>query len=419
MSVKSATLMPQKSAPKSSKKARSATAEFWRFAFTVLVCLYHCEMFFGSPKMLSSGSSAVEFFFVLAGFLMAMAAKRNLAGRTVTVTVREAHGKAVEFVIKKLKAFYPVLIIVLLLGILAYPTYATSFADRLKNLQNTEWELLMLVGTPFGYDNGATPIVPLWFLTALLIVGYVFTFAIYKNYDFMMFAAPVVGVLFYVYFTLNSSLVLDFYVKMGFFNAGIIRAIAEMSLGISIFALYDYLSTKEFGRGWRILLSILEIYAVYRLFSLMFWQPIEMDNFRRIVYILILVLLSFLNVTFLSRLLNRRIWVWLGKICFTMYLCHFHLINVYFKLLGAWKGHLLERSMSLPTAFTTWQFLQDTGGVNSAFQSVPMTVKDGVLYIFLVMAVSTLINLYIHFWKKAIIKPAIELYRVRKRKTEG
>lgn len=419
MSARSATLPPQSETLARPKSAKVLTVEFWRFAFTVLVCIYHAEMYFGSPKFLPSGSSAVEFFFVLAGFLLAKSAKSGLAGRTAPVTAREAHAKALDFVAKKLKAFYPVLIVVLLLAILVIPIFQSPFADRLKNLQNTEWELLMLVGTPFGYNNGATPIVPLWFLTGLLIVGYVYTFFLYKNYDFMMFIAPVLGVLGYVYFTLNSTLVLDFYIKMGFLNAGMVRAVAEISLGVSMFGLYDYLSKKKLGMGWRIVLSLLEIYAIYRLFSLMFFQPTGMDNFRRILYIMIVVLFAFLNKTFFTWLLNRKIWAVLGRITFTMYLCHFHLVNVYLSLLKSWKSYLLSQSMTSPSAYTMWQFLQGTGGTDSTFRSIPITFKDAVMYILLVIIVSVLINLYILFWKKMIVKPAIEYFRKRQEKKEA
>jgi peptidoglycan/LPS O-acetylase OafA/YrhL len=108
----------QTSAQKLSGRSRASTAEFWRFAFTVLVCLYHLEIFFVRRELLISGSSAVEFFFLLAGFLMAKSAARAMEGRTEPVSVREAHAKALDFVKKKLKAIYPILIIVLLLGFL-------------------------------------------------------------------------------------------------------------------------------------------------------------------------------------------------------------------------------------------------------------------------------------------------------------
>ncbi|NLO46893.1 MAG: acyltransferase [Clostridiales bacterium] len=389
---------------------RAATAEFWRFAFTVIVCIYHLEIFYAKRDLLVSGSSAVEFFFILAGFLMARSAGRYHNTRTSPVTVREAQAKALDFVKKKLKAIYPVLIIVLLLGILVFPAMPTSFADRLKALQNTEWELLILVGTPFGYNNGMAPIVPLWFLTALIVVGYLFTYLIYKHYNFMKFAAPLIGVLFMVYFTLNSTLILDFYVKMGFFNAGMIRAIAEISLGISVFFLYEYLSKIKFGMVLRVLLSLLELYAIYRFFALTLNQPIGMDNFRRLVYIMIIVLFSFLNATAFSRLLNRRIWNHLAKISLAMYICHFNLIMIYFKYLGSLKMKLFQRSATSSLARTLSKFLQGTGGYDERFNAVPLSWKDMLFFIVLVVAVSTLIVLFIAGVKKFIVRPCYAKY---------
>ena len=276
-------MTPQATALAPPRSAKTSTVEFWRFAFTVLVCIYHLEVYFAKRDMLISGSSAVEFFFILAGFLMARSAQRNLAGRTTPMTVREAHGMAIDFVKKKLKAIYPILIIVILLGVVVYPAVSAPFLTKLQSLQNTEWELLLLVGTRFGFNNGMTLIIPMWFLTGLIVVGYIYTYAIYKHYDFMMFAAPVIGVLVFVFFSMNSEMILDFDIMMGYLNAGMVRAIAEMSLGVSMFCLYNYLSKKKLGMVWRILLSLLEVYAIYRFFALTLWQPLGMDNFRRII----------------------------------------------------------------------------------------------------------------------------------------
>jgi peptidoglycan/LPS O-acetylase OafA/YrhL len=56
----------------------------------------HLEISFIKGKHLPSGTAAVEFFFVLAGFLIAMSANHSLAGRTDKVTTKEAAAKAVD-----------------------------------------------------------------------------------------------------------------------------------------------------------------------------------------------------------------------------------------------------------------------------------------------------------------------------------
>jgi peptidoglycan/LPS O-acetylase OafA/YrhL len=165
------------------KTSRVSTIEFWRFVFTAMVCIYNLEIFFRQRELLVSGTSAVEFFFVLAGFLIAMSAKRDLAGRTEPVTTKQAHAMALDYVKKKLKAIYPILIVVVLLGFLVYPAAPSTFTERLLSLRNTEWEWLLLVGTPFGFNAAAAPIIPMWFLTALIAAGYIYTFALYKHYD--------------------------------------------------------------------------------------------------------------------------------------------------------------------------------------------------------------------------------------------
>lgn len=396
-----------------SHNTRISTIEFWRFAFTVLVCLFHLEIYYMNRSILLSGSSAVEFFFLIAGFFLAMSATRDVGGRTIPVSVSEAHTKALVYVKKKLKAIYPILIVVLLLSFVVYPAVPASFLDRLLSLQNTEWELLLMVGTPFGFNDGLAPIIPMWFLTALIVVGYLYTYAINRHYDFMKFAAPVIGVLFYVYFALNSTKVLDHSIQMGLLNAGMVRGIAEMSLGVSVFFLYNYLSKKKFNLVWKIGLSLLEVYAIYRFFALTLWQPIEMDNFRRIIYVMIIILLSFLNVTLFARAMNRPFWRKLGGLALTMYLCHFNLIPVYLKVLTSVKMKLHIMSISSPLAKTLSGLLQGTGGYDAKFQPIPMSWKDVVLFTLLVVAVSILIMLLISAVNKFIIKPGLARYRAK------
>lgn len=360
--------------------------------------------------MLVSGSSAVEFFFVLAGFLIAMSAKRDIVKHTGTFTVREAHAKALDFVKKKLKAIYPILIIVLLLW-LVLPSFLQPGASKLQMLQNTEWEWLLLVGTPFGLNNNTALNIPMWFLTALIVIGYIYTFVLYKHYDFMMFAAPVIGVLFYVYFALNSTTIFDHAIPMGFLNAGMVRAIAEMSLGVSMFSLYEYLKKKNLGVIWRILLSLLEVYAIYRFFALTLWQPVGLDNFRRLVYVMIIVLLSFLNVTGLTWVFNNRFSRRLGSISLAMYLSHYIMIPTYFKLLQFLKMRLGILSIKSPLAKALREFVQGTGGFDEKFKPIPMTWKDMLIFTILVVAVSILIMLLIAAVKKFIIKPCLAKYK--------
>ena len=382
----------------SEKRPRVYSVEFWRFAFTILVTLYHLEIFF-QRKIMPSGTTAVEFFFILAGFTIAMSAARKIENiETRQMSTRDAHRHALEFMKKKLSVIYPMLAVTLILAIVVLPLVTppipmfqppvtdglwTRFLQRLGALANSEWEWLAMVGTPMGFNNATSdsaPIVPLWFLTQLFIVGYMFSFLMSRKYDLMMFAAPLIAVLGYTFFVLNSENILDFYVKMGVFNAGTVRAISEMAMGVSLYQLYTYLS----GRNWKllgkILLQLLEIYAIYRFCVLTFFADLSIDNFRRIPYILIIILLSFANLTFLTKLLNRKFMEILGKISLPIFLIHFPLATLYVSVLFA-----VRRS---PEARNLPQFILGAGG--GGIRNSQLSVGDLLLYLPFVIIVSIL-----------------------------
>ena len=374
------------------KNGRIASVEFWRFLFTVLVCLYHLEIYYTSGKIFPSGTSAVEFFFVLSGFLIALSAGHWFEKNPEPLNSKEAAARATQFVWKKIKAIFPVLVITLILHIAVNGGgyYRKNWLDAALN---SEWDLLFLVGTPFGYNNGSCPIVPLWFLTALFIAGYVYCYMLYRNYHFTLFIAPLIGVLLYSFFTLNSSLVLDFYAKMGFMTAGTVKAFAEMGMGIAIFRLYDHLNKKKLKPIWEIVLTLLMLFAIYRYFALTVKANAGMDNFRRIVYILIIILLSFLNRDVITNLLNHGFSRALGSISMTMYVCHYTLCNVFFAIVNAlWKKNPMSTFLA---------GLAGSSGFGS-FGGMTLSWKVRIFYILFVMLVSVLLTLIVNGLRKLL-----------------
>ena len=412
------------------KKPKALTAEFWRFAFTALVCIYHGEFYFGDPKLLPSGESAVEFFFILSGFLLMLSVSRGLAGRDERPTPEQARKKALEYVKKKVLPIYPVLLIALILHYFVYPFTVSrymyggwgirpTFLGQLKAFMNSEWEFLFLVGTPFGYNETSTPIVPMWFLTGLLIAGYIYTYLAYRHFDLMKFLAPLLGVLGLTYFTLNSTFILDFYIKMGPFPAGVVRALTSMAFGMTVFLIYDRVKDIRLSKAWIVLLSALELYAIYRFFALTIHQDISVDNFRRTVYVMIIVLMAFWNVTLFARLLNRRIWDNLGKITLTMYLTHFGLVPVYLRLVDIIKSKLGIRAYFSPPAKKMLEFFGDMGNIDRQFRLKPMSVKDIIFYLLLVVAAATLIQLFIYAVGRFICRPLKDSFARRRAEKEA
>ena len=370
---------------------RVYSVEFWRFAFTIIVALFHLELFY-QKKLMPSGTSTVEFFFILAGFTIAMsAAGRVESGGPRELSTRESGALAMDYLKKKFVAIYPVLAITLVVILIVIPLTGMSFmpaygapsagffatlANGFKALLSSEWEWLMLVGTPMGFNDAssaAAPLVPLWFLTQLLVFGYLYTFLANRKYDLMMFAAPLISVFGFAFFVMNSEHNLDFYVKMGFLNAGAIRAMTHMAMGFSIYRIYTFIINREWTLFGKIALQLLEVYSIWRYCSLVFGAQLSIDNFRRIPHILVIVLLSFSNVTLLSKALNRKFMEKLGKITLPIYLIHFPVATVYVNLM-----YRLKRSSIAPRLP---QFMIRSAGTASWYTIIGMSIGDLVMYI--------------------------------------
>jgi peptidoglycan/LPS O-acetylase OafA/YrhL len=180
---------------------------------------------------------------------------------------------------------------------------------------------------------------------------------------------------------------------MGFLTAGMVRAVAEIGLGVALFGLYAHLSKKKLGAFWIVVLTLLEIYAIYRYFALTIDQPAGLDNFRRIVYIMIIILLSFMHAGQLSRILNNPVSRWLGSISLAMYLCHYPLVPLYFNMLNALKDKYKTGAVA--------DFLSDMGGY-SGWSSIPMSWKDRLIYILMVIIFSAILTLLIDGCKRLL-----------------
>lgn len=386
------------------KKRRISSVEFWRFIFTVMVSLYHFELFFMKKSLFPSGSGAVEFFFVLAGFLLGMGAeKRHLARGGLPAEPKEAAGRAIDYGKNKLKAIVPVVLCWLVLHILVSPGLE-GFKGKLEFIMNAEWEVLLLVGTPFGFNGGFAPNIPLWFLTSLIIAGYVYTYLMERHFDLMRFLSPVIGLLGVTFFALKTTTVLDHNILVGCLTAGTLKAFSELALGIALFFLYARLREKKPKLPLRLLLGLVELYVVYRLFTLIIGRPAGLENYKRTLYIMALILFSFLRITPLTKVLDNPVSRLMGKITLAMYVCHYTLITLYFTLLQKVKMDLIVHSKAGSWQSAVYRFLGDTGGFDQRFRAIPMTWKDAVMYLVLLLLCAIVVTLLISLLGKLIRK---------------
>ncbi|MDR2502307.1 MAG: acyltransferase family protein [Oscillospiraceae bacterium] len=320
---------------------RNGAAEFWRFIFASLVVLYHFEKIYdmiplplGEKLRANAGFIGVEFFFILAGFLLMRSdARRRALGAPARMSFSDAGTHALGYVRSKVSRIFPTLAFILLLFSLVL--HSGGLGARLRELMGLEWEALMLGGTSFAWEDALSPklfLIVTWFLTDLLIAGYLFTFIACMRRDVLKYFAPLAAILMYSWFGLKSFELYKGHEMYGFLSGGLLRAFAGFSLGVTAYFVYERLKALSWKLPARIALSVFEVYVVYRLCTLVWNREIGAENFRILVYMPLLIILSFLNKSALAHALSNPVSRFLGSIALPMYLFH-HKFHEYYYII--------------------------------------------------------------------------------------
>ncbi|MDR1589454.1 MAG: acyltransferase family protein [Oscillospiraceae bacterium] len=365
---------------------KNGAIEFWRYAFAVFAALYHFEKVYEMMPWMASvrrvasvGFIGVEFFFILAGFLIAETDKRRvLAGAPERMSFADAGREAWDYARSRIKTVYPTLAAVLI--IFSLILRSGGLAERLRDFMNLEWEALILGGTSFAWGDPESPalfLIVSWFLTDLIISGFFITLFIRMRRDVMRVIAPFAAILLYSLFGHKSF---DLYLGhelYGFLSGGMVRSLAGMFLGLTANILYTKLAAANLGAVKRALLSLVEIYAIYRLFSLGWNQEIGVDNYRILVYIPVIIIFAFTSKTAVSRILDNPVSRLLGGVSLAVYLFHWRFLETFFTLkmkLWASVDGLMTLSKLLRQPYSQIQKLVNTPACDLVMYIVAVTI---------------------------------------------
>ncbi len=181
-------------------KKRNSAIELWRFLIAIAIIGFHigyiiansCDGSNGYYLETSNwffGSSEVLWIFTItAGYFMVSHFKKKNADKEYAK--RSASSKAWEYTWSRIKTLLPVLIIGYVLGVVIctsfyYPEY--DLQQTYTMIVNSVWEFLGFhaaglrsLGNEFFNLNG-----PLWFISAIVIVGYFLYWGLCKNEDLL------------------------------------------------------------------------------------------------------------------------------------------------------------------------------------------------------------------------------------------
>ena len=361
-----------------SKKEKNVAIELWRFLIAIAIIGFHigfiiartCDGtngYFMIPeaKWFFGSSEVLLIFTLTAGyFMMAHYEKREKNSEYVAMS---ASKRAWEYTWVRIKALLPVLVIGYIIGVLFctrfyYPDY--NLQEILTMIVNSAWEFLGFhsaglrsAGNEFFNLNG-----PLWFISAIIIVGYFLYWLLCKYKDLLVgFIAPFGFIFFAGWWSFTGTrasqtawstfglqttstngmggAATDATATLGF-NNGLIFVLIGLLGGILIYYLVKTLKERNFSNVGKLGLTILNVLCSGLLLWYTIYQPTYFNLERWTVALLIIVVitLSLLNKDLLTKLLNNRftnkIFGYLGSISLQIYMLHYPIAVLIIILFG-------------------------------------------------------------------------------------
>ena len=297
---------------------RNQTIDVLRFLFAVIIVIHHSRSLVGDDNSLFLGGSlAVEFYFLVSGYLMmASVYRRNQQGLSGSLAE-----ETFSFLKRKLKSFYPE---VMVAWGAAFLFTCSAGGENLKEVAKhflnafPESLLMLSFGMSSSNVNPAT-----WYLSSMLIFMVVL-YPLLRKYPAVMkyLVMPLSSLFLLGWLCMEYNHPRDPTKWLGWTYKGNLRALAELELGALCFFASQKIRDIPFNRLARMLLAVMECgcYGVSILY-MFFETPSRMDIFF-IALLCIGICLSFSGQTALSSLPEKRIIFWLGKYSFPLYLSH-------------------------------------------------------------------------------------------------
>ncbi len=306
-------------------KKRNGKSDVFRFIFSVMIVGVHFQDNYNFGYF-THGYIGVEFFFLVSGFLMA---KHVFEKKNMLLEPKDIANDTWKYVVAKIKPFFHyycvamALWLIVLQVILRHNNFQQMLLFMIRGLPQVTLTFMGLCHDYTGLYVGNT-----WYLSAMIISIFLLYPFILKNRETstkLLFPLLTMVILGYLYKNYNS--ICTTFEWNGFIYLGLIRAIAEMAGGASLYSLYNYLKDKPFMRLQQdhIMVKVWLTLLKYGSYILVMLYALGVEfggnwSIHAFLYLFIAITLSFLEAGY--TIPGGRITNYLGKISLPIFLFH-------------------------------------------------------------------------------------------------
>lgn len=337
------------------KTGRNGKIEFLRFLFSVIVLVHHSRYVFGDKECLFLGGSlAVEFFFLVSGFLMMATIEKVRARNEGT----QGLGKeTLCFLWKKAKSVYPDLLIAWVIALL-FTMFAKELTLRETAIQALESffevSLLKMTGLPAIAMNGVT-----WYISSMLLCMAVLYPLIRKFPEMMKYIGLLlIALLSLGYLAGEYGAPRDPNKWIGFTKKGNIRALGELALGALSYHIVKAFAKVELTRLGKLVVTVVEWSAYALVILYMYFAKASTRDYFFVLLMAVAVILSFSQKGIDAKLFDNKLSLWLGKWSLPLYLGHtfyaYHLKLVMPETFSGGQKWATYLMCSMGTSFVIW-----------------------------------------------------------------
>lgn len=275
---------------------RVVSVDFFRFLFMLQICLWHLGKCMG---IMQHGYIAVEFFFILSGYLIYKSSvKKNAKG-------------VFNYTWDKVKRFYPEVLLT------TFPAWVVCWAV----LDKSPWVLfnsIFFLQNTGIYGGGVNP--ALWYLSVLLLGGGLIYAILHNNKHLSVTVIlPLLVLMVYTYIFKENEGSFELWGTRTCFYMPLWRGMAGMSLGCLVARLHEIKLSDSILKKRRIL-DCLCVMSLVGCFVVAFSDN-TLDRYALFFYSII-VLSCFTEGTLVNKLFYSSAWNYLGELSFELLLVH-------------------------------------------------------------------------------------------------
>lgn len=298
--------------------------EFLRFVFSIIIVLHHSRNFVGNKTSLFlNGAFAVEFFFILSGFLMMKSIRK------IQTDPQNLGAETARFIKKKYLSLCPDMIISWIIGAAATAVLCNYTGVAIGTmLHGGIWELglLTMTGIRTSTLNGAV-----WYLSSMLICMAIL-YPLLRKYKTTAtrIVIPLITLFIFGYFAVQTNSIRLPFGWAGFTYRGNLRAFADLGIGVILYQITEVFKEKRLTLFSKVLLTIVKYAGVVSLVAYMYVirKPTIQEDLFHILVIMLVIGLVFSNQTYGTRLFNNGVFRFLGKFSLPLYLSHYYWANI-------------------------------------------------------------------------------------------